>query len=68
MNALLAIMVLTVGLLVLSGCGQPDRRELQYGSFACGWGGPCDSGGPVGHGEAFGGPLPRSAPWPHALP
>ena len=66
MNGLLAVMILAVGLL-LSGCA-PDTRERQYGSFACGWGGACDTSGPVSHSEAFGGPLPRSAPWPHSFP
>ena len=67
MNALLGLMILGIGLLILSGCA-PDRRDVQYGQFACGWGAACDTTGPVDYGQAYGSPLPRSAPWPHSLP
>jgi hypothetical protein len=66
MNWRLAAILLGSSVL-LFGCGHPDTREIQYGHFACGWGGPCDSSGPVDYSQAYGSPLPPGVAWPHSV-
>jgi hypothetical protein len=66
MNGRLTAILLASSVL-LFGCA-PDTRDIQYGHFACGWGGPCDSSGPLDYGQAYGSPVPRSVPWPHSVP